>query len=379
MKNLKRVTLLIETSRAFGRDLLTGIVRYSKLHGPWSFYREPRGLKSAIPHLEKWEADGIIMRNTPISKKLLDFNLPVITVLHYQKKDSLLATVQTDSNGISVLAAKHLINRGFQSFAFCGFSDLDWSIERQNSFNKYLADLNYDVYNYTPKKNLTIQKEQARIAEWISNLPKPIGIMTCNDDRGQHVLEACKLSETHVPEEVAVIGVDNDMLICDLCDPPLTSIALNTTEAGYKTAELMDRLMSGEEMNGQLILVSATHVVRRQSTDILAIDDNNIVQAITYIKENLKEKISVNDVINATSLSRRSLENKFRKLIGRTIMQEVRRQRIEQISKLLIETDMSISEIASTFNFTEMEHISRYFRKEKLMSMREFRKRLNRC
>ena len=100
MKNLKRVTLLIETSRAFGRDLLTGIVRYSKLHGPWSFYREPRGLKSAIPHLEKWEADGIIMRNTPISKKLLDFNLPVITVLHYQKKDSTVPTVQTDSDGI---------------------------------------------------------------------------------------------------------------------------------------------------------------------------------------------------------------------------------------------------------------------------------------
>lgn len=379
MKNLKRVTLLIETSRAFGRDLLTGIAKYSKLHGPWSFFREPRGLKSAIPHLEKWEADGIIMRNTPISKKLLDFNLPVITVLHYQEKASKLPTVQTDSEGIAILAAKHLMNRGFNNFAFCGFSDLDWSIERQNSFSRYLEKLGYKVINYLPKKNVSMQKEQSNISKWLSELPKPIGVMACNDDRGQHVLEACKLAEINVPEEIAVIGVDNDTLICDLCDPPLTSIALNTVDAGYKSAKLMDKLMSGEKMKGQIILVSPTHVVRRQSTDIFAINDQNIINALSFIKENFKNKISVSDIIKVTSLSRRSFENRFHKIIGRSIMEEVRRQRVEQITKLLIETDMSISEIASTFNFTEIEHISRYFKKEKHISMREFRKRLKRC
>jgi LacI family transcriptional regulator len=379
MKKLKRVTLLIETSRAFGRELLTGIARYSKIHGPWSFYREPRGLKSALPHLEKWEADGIIMRNTPVSKKMLDFNVPVITVLHYQKNDSGFPTVQTDSEAISELAAKHLMNRGFRNFAFCGFKDLDWSLERENHFKNYLKNFGHNSFLYSPLKNISVQKELNRIADWLQELPKPVGIMACNDDRGQHILEACKLAELHVPEEIAVIGVDNDTLICDLCDPPLSSIALNTIEAGYKTAELMDNLMNGEKMGGQLILVSPTHVVKRQSTDILAINDENLVKALSFINSNAKERISVNDVVNVTALSRRSLENKFKAILGRSVMEEVRRIRIDQISKMLIETELSISEIASAFNFTEIEHISRYFRKEKMMSMRDFRKRLKRC
>lgn len=379
MKKIKRVTLLIETSRAFGRDLLKGIARYSKIHGPWSFFRETRGLKSAIPHLKRWEADGIIMRNTPISSKLLDFKLPVITVLHYQKKDSQIPIVQTDSKAISELAAQHLVNRGFNHFAFCGFKNLDWSTEREKSFHDFLSGKGFEIKLYLPPQKMSFQKELNRIASWLKELPKPIGIMACNDDRGQHLLEACKVAELRVPEEVAIIGVDNDTLICDLGDPPLTSIALNTVEAGYKTAELMDRLMSGEIMKGQFILVSPTHVVKRQSTDILAIEDVNLVKALVFIKSNSREKISVDDVVDKTSLSRRSLENRFQQFLGRSIMEEVRRIRVEQISSMLIETDLSISEIASSFNFTDVEHISRYFRNEKKMSMREFRKRILRC
>lgn len=379
MKDLKRVTLLIETSRAFGRDLITGIARYSKLNGPWSFFRDPRGLKTAIPHIERWEADGIIMRNTPISKKLLDFNIPVITVLHYQEKDSKLPIVKTIGSSMSIMAANHLKNQGFSNFAFCGFGDLDWSLERQKSFIDFLSKFGFEVSVYSPSKSLSIQKEHIKISKWISSLPKPIGIMACNDDRGQHILEACKTAEVHVPEEVAVIGVDNDTLICDLCDPPLTSIALNTIDAGFKTAELMDRLMNGEKMNGQLIPVSATHVVKRQSTDILAVDDKNLINALLYIRENARERISVSDVVNSTSLGRRNLEGKFKQILNRSIMEEARRIRIEQISKILLETDLSITEITSAFSFTEIEHISRYFRKEKNMSMREFRKQFKRC
>ena len=138
MPKIPKVILLIETSRAFGRDLLTGIAKYSKLHGPWSFYREPRGLKSAIPHIENWEADGIIMRNSPISKNLLNLKIPTIAVLHYQKNASPIPTVQTNSKNIANLAAQHLLNRGFQNFAYCGFKDLDWSIEREKYFSEII-------------------------------------------------------------------------------------------------------------------------------------------------------------------------------------------------------------------------------------------------
>jgi len=379
MSKLPRIILLLETSRAFGRDLLTGIARYSRLHGPWSFFREPRGLKSAIPHIENWDADGIIMRNTAISEKLLNLNLPVITVLHYQKKLSVFPSVKTDSESIAILAARHLLNRGFKNFAYCGYSNLDWSDNRRDGFINFLKSYGYSTFVYHQQKKISLQKEQSLLAEWIKKLPKPVGIMTCNDDRGQHILEACKIANLHVPEEVTVIGVDNDTLICDLCDPPLTSIALNTVEAGYQAAQLMDKLMSGEKMDGQQILVAPTHVVKRHSTDIMAVEDQNVVKALSFINGNYREKITVNDVVQVTSLSRRSLETRIKKLLGRSIMEEVRRIRIDQMSKLLIETDMSISEITASFNFIEAEHISRYFRKEKSMSMREFRNRLKNC
>jgi LacI family transcriptional regulator len=233
--------------------------------------------------------------------------------------------------------------------------------------------MGYSVDVYSPLKNISFQKEQLRIAGWLSSLPKPVGILACNDDRGQHVLEACKLADINVPEDVAVLGVDNDTLICDLCDPPLSSVSLGTIQAGFEASKLLDRLMNGEKMNGQIISVPATHIVKRQSTDILAINDKNIVNALLYIKANFKEKIKVDEVVKATALGRRNLERKFKKVLGRSILEEITRARIEHISKLLIETDLRISEIMSTVNFSEIQHLSRYFRKEKSMSMRDFR------
>ena len=203
--------------------------------------------------------------------------------------------------------------------------------------------------------------------------------MACNDDRGHHVLEACKIAELRVPEDVAVIGVDNDILVCEMCDPPLSSIALNTESAGYETAELLDKLMRNTEMCGQEILVAPTHVVSRHSTDIFAIKDENVVKALCFIFKNIRRKIIVEDIVKVTSLSRRSLETKFKKNLGRSIMDEVRRMRIGIISKLLIETDLSIAEICNTFSFIDMDHIARYFKKEKESGCVNSGKRGNIC
>ena len=161
---------------------------------------------------------------------------------------------------------------------------------------------------------------------------------------------------------------------CDLFNfIALSSVALNTEYAGYYAAELLDRLMQGEPARGQEILVTATHIVKRQSTDILAIDDANVAEAIRYIKQNAKNKLHVDDVVSQTSLCRRNLESRFNKIIHRSIQKEIRRVRTDFISQLLIETDLSISEITSVFNFIDVEHISRYFRKEKGVGLREFR------
>ncbi len=377
MNKIPKVILLLETSRAFGRGLLYGIARYSKLNGPWSFYREPRSLKTAIPHLANWNANGIIMRNSMISRQLMGLALPTIMVLHETSRSGDSPVVVTDCESIVQLAAEHLLSRGLRHFAYCGVDEFYWSENRKQFFRRIMDAAGFRMHVYERPRGKKIgswEDEQSSIGAWILTLPKPIGIMTCNDDRGQHVLEACKVSGFRVPEDVAVIGVDNDALLCDLSDPPLTSVALNTESAGYYTAELLDRLMKGEPMNGQEIVVKATHVVVRQSTDVLAIDDANVAAAIRYIRQNAKKKILVDDVVFQTSLGRRSLEGHFRDAIHRSIQEEIRRVRTEQISKMLIETTMPISEITSVFNFTDVEHISRYFRREKGIGPREYRK-----
>ncbi len=374
---MPKVILLLETSRAFGRGLLYGIARYSKLHGPWSFYREPRSLQSAIPRLAKWNANGIIMRNSVISRQLMDLKLPTIMVLHETSRFGDLPVVTTDCRSIVLLAAEHLLNKGLRHFAYCGIDEFHWSENRKEYFRAIMNDAGFAIHVYERPRSRKIRSwedEQSSIEEWLSTLPKPIGIMTCNDDRGQHVLEACKIRGFRIPEDVACIGVDNDALLCDLSDPPLTSVALNYESAGYYMAELLDRLMKGEPMQGQEIYVRATHVVVRQSTDILAIDDANVAAAIRFIRQNARKKIFVDDVVFQTSLSRRSLEGHFREVIHRSIQEEIRRVRTEQISKMLIETNMPISEITSVFNFTDVEHISRYFRREKGVGPREYRK-----
>jgi Transcriptional regulators len=374
---MKKIILLVETSREFGRQLICGIARYSRINGPWSFYREPSGLKSSIPKLATWEADGIIMRNSQIKKAILDLHLPTILVLHDTNRPDYLPAVVTDSKSIAKMASEHLISKGLKNFAFCGFDNFEWSNARKYQFKSFIEETGNRIYLYEQSANMKIQNwknEQGRVLKWIQSLPKPIGIMTCNDDRGQHILEVCKLSGLKVPEDVAVIGVDNDPMICELGDPPLTSIALNAEPAGFRAAQLLDDIMNGEKMCGQDILVTATHLVQRQSTDLLAVNDEEVAKALRFIKQNAKNKILVNDVANSTLLSRRNLELRFRKAIHRSIQQEIRSVRVEWIIKYLLETDLTIAEIISLFNFSDIAHISRYFKKEKGIRLKEFRK-----
>jgi LacI family transcriptional regulator len=374
---MKKIILLVETSREFGRNLICGIARYSRLYGPWSFYREPTGLKSSIPKLTTWGADGIIMRNSLIKKELLNLKLPTILVVHDSNRPSYLPAVITDSQVISKVAGEHLISKGLKNFAFCGFDNYEWSNARKLHFKNYIEEAGFKAYIYNLSKKEKLQSwknEQSQVLNWIKLLPKPVGIMACNDDRGQHILEVCKLLSLKVPEDVAVVGVDNDPMICELGDPPLTSIALNTEPAGYAAAQLLDEIINGKKMCGQEILVTATHLVQRQSTDILAINDSEVVKALRFIKQNAKDKLLVDDVVEHTLLNRRSLEIRFRKTIHRSIQQEIRRVRVEWISKLLLETDLPISEIIALFNFTDIEHISRYFKREKGTGLKQFRK-----
>ena len=376
-EDMKRIVLLVESSRQFGRQLIMGIARYSRLNGPWSFYKEPIDLKSSIPRLAGWKPDGIIMRDSLITKELLKLKIPTILAIHNSSYPPNLPVIKTDSRSIAKMASEHLMEKGFKHFAFCGFDSYDWSNERKLFFCRFNNEAGYDTHIYSSPKSIKPQdweKEQRHVSEWIKTLPKPVGILACNDDRGQHILEVCKLIGFKVPDDVAVVGVDNDPMICETGDPPLTSIALNVESAGYETAKLLDQLINKKKIKGVQIMVSPSHIVQRQSSDILAVDNPEVASAIRFIKENAKSKILVRDVVKMTNMSRRTLEKQFRKTIHRSIYDEIRSMRVEWISKLLIETDLPISQITSLFNFTDVEHISRYFKKEKGIGLREFRK-----
>ena len=177
------------------------------------------------------------------------------------------------------------------------------------------------------------------MCKWLISLPKPIGLMASSDEQGAQVIEACKVAGIAVPEEVAVLGVDDDDLVCDLSESSMSSIALNTEKVGYEAAELMARLLKGEPMQNQVITVSGLHVVERQSTDILMIENQYVAKALQFIRKNSNVTITVDDVIASGPLARRTLEERFRKHVKRSILQEIRRVRIERVCRLITETN----------------------------------------
>lgn len=381
MPKIPKIILLIESSRVSGRDLLRGIAEYARHHGPWSFYWEPGGLEKAWPQLKQLDADGIILRDLEKVEEVLAYGLPAIVVGHSQQEIPGLANVITDSEAIGRMAAEHLLQCGLRQFAFCGVEAMPWSLLRGESFSRRIGEAGCPTHFYpapTGAAQRSWKNERLFMARWLRTLPRPAGVMACNDDRAQQVIEACKIAGLKVPDEVAIMGADNDQLVCDLSDPPLSSIAINFERAGFESARLLDQMIKGHRKSYQKILVQPTRVVARQSTDILTIEDPAVGKALRFIRLHAKEPLDVLAVVTATGLSRRVLEKRFRKLLARSILSEIRQVRVDQICRLLVETNQSVSQIALSLGYTGIEHVARYFRKEMGMTPLAYRKRFGR-
>jgi LacI family transcriptional regulator len=377
MPDSPKVIILLETSREYGRLLQFGITKYSYFHGPWTFYREPGGRDRILPQLSDWGANGIIahVNDKKMAKKILETDIPAV-IKGYNMEG--MPIIDTDNDAICKMGAEHLLERGFKNFAFCGFDDKYWSNQRAEVFEKRIAKEGYEFFRYSQPKDKAHRswaKEISFLADWLKTLPKPIGIMTCVDERSSHVMQACKIANLDVPNEVAIIGVDNDELICRLSNPQLSSVALGAERAGYEAAELLDKLMSGKKVKNTKIITRPTHVVTRQSTDVLATQDIMVAKAIQFIHANSNEPIQVSDVVAAVPMSRRTLQLRFRRVLGRSILDEIRRARVDQISEMLVKTNMSVSNIALTLGFTGIDHIARFFRKQKGISPLVYRKK----
>jgi len=384
LKNLKKVLLLVDTSIKFGRELLLGVAECSRLHGSWVLYhnlpsyRKKNDSRMSSSRLK--EFDGAIVFDLAVHSRLFEeiikAGMPAV-VKSMREKIPGLANIITDNETTGRMAAEHLLRCRLRHFAYCGLDDIYWSRERGKSFSKRLKEAGFETYFYKqPKTELQRlwENEQIIIADWLKSLPKPVGLMACSDGRGQGVIEACKIAGLCVPDDVAVIGVDNDDMVCELCHTPLSSIDRNTKKVGCRSAELLDKFMSGEKMSDQAVILRPTHIVTRQSTDILAIKDSEVIKAVRFIRQHSREAIQVGEVANAIGISRRVLERRFRRALDRSVHDEIKHVRIDQISRMLVETDLSVLQIALAFGYSGADHIDRYFRKEKQMSLLAYRK-----
>jgi LacI family transcriptional regulator len=372
------IALVIETSLASGRDILCGIGRYVREHGPWSIYHEPRSLEESVPRwLRNWDGDGIIARvqNTQIAQAVVSTGIPAVDVLGVIRRPE-LPLAHVDNGAIARLAAEHFLERGFRHFGFCGLEGINWSDERRDAFCQAVAEAGSECLLYMLRGGWgTWEDEQDHLAAWVRSLPRPCAVMACNDPRGQKVLEACRRSGVRVPDEVAVVGVDNDAPICSISDPPLSSVVPDHERVGYEAAKLLDRVRAGEAGAGAAVYVSPGGLVSRQSSDVLALVDHEVADAIAFIREHACLGLGVNEVCRELALSRSTLQRRFRSLLGHTIHDEIMRVRLKRAQELLAETDMPIATIARRCGFGRQQYLGFVFRTRLGLTPASFRRR----
>jgi LacI family transcriptional regulator len=369
--DVPKVALLVETARSFGRDFLTGIARFARHHGPWIFHITPGDFEQIVPKMKQWGGTGIIARipDERVARAVLAANLPTIALglTDEQMRSGPLAhlsEVSSDASRVAELATEHLLERQLKHFAYVGVEGRAWSRRRGEAFAQRLRAAGFEPHTYpNPKHNRNRQweRELEIMASWLRRLPLPVGLFACNDDRGRQVLEACRSAGLRVPEEVAVLGVDNDAVFCELADPPLSSIALNAETAGYRAAELLDGMMRGRITQPRKVPVEAIAVVRRRSTDVVAVDDGDVAEALQFIRREKGRGLSVAMVAGEVAVSRRHLERRFRETMGRTILEEIQLARIEHAKHLLLETKYPISKVAQLSGFGSAGYFVQFF------------------
>lgn len=373
MSTIPKIALLLETSRGYGRGLLRGIVRYSRLHGPWALVVSAGHFGEQLPRDDWWGARGIITRfsSLKVARQIQAAGIPAVSLEASFEKFATahashgLCQIRTASPAIARMAAEHLLERGFRHFGYCGLEDCSWSHVREEVFSRTVAQSGHscDVYRSGRHRQRGKQKrKQAPLVKWLKMLPKPVGIMACNDDRGNRVLEACATARLQVPDEVAVVGVDNDELLCELSTPPLSSVDLNLESAGYEAAALLDKLMSGRVCGYHEVSVTPRQVIERRSTDVVAQEDRIVAVALRFIRDRACHPIQVPDVVTHTGLSRRALERRFSAAIGRTILEELTHCRLDRAKRLLLETDLSVERVATAAGFPMPRRMTHAFR-----------------
>lgn len=381
----KNVALLIESSRSYGRSLLRGIAQYSRTKGDWSLLHEEMTIDAGLPSwLEESEADGVIARvDDHIIDPLRGLNVPVVDV-RCRRNYPGIPRVDTDERAVARLVFEHLWQRGFRRFAFCGYRGAHFSEIRLSCFREMVSAENCPLSVYetdgVPEASLTSIERSGvldvePLSAWLSGLQPPTGLFVCNDIRGQQALNACRKLGISVPDDLGVIGVDDDDAICPLSDPPLSSVRPNAEHVGYRAAETLADLMNGKAPSENTEYIAPTGVAQRLSTQVIAVDDREVAQACRFIRENAGNGIDIGEVAQLTGLSRRQLERRFRLALNRTPHEEITAAQVTRVKQLLTDTDLSLEQLAPLAGYDYKERLSAVFKRETGETPGQYRQR----
>ncbi len=366
-----RVLLIFDTRLEEAAAMLRGIAEYERSHGVWEVFFDDMARAESDPDwLLGNEWSGVISRHTTpmLAEACVERNIPLVD-LNDTPAFAGIAKIRPANVSIGRLGAEHLMDAGFRHFAFSGFTREGWSRERRKGFVDALAAAGFacEVHEVEYPGNLTPEwdrHQQASLAEWLRQLPASTAVMACNDLRALQVLAAANALALRIPDELAVLGANNDAIRCELAQPSLSSVATNPVQAGRQAAELLARLMAGPRDGTPVDLrLEPLGVVPRRSTDVLAVADKGVAAAIAYIRAHACEGINVDQVLRHAAMSRAQIEKKFRQHLGRSPQAEIRRVQINRIRQLLIETDLPLKRIAEMTGFEYMEYMSAVFKR----------------
>ena len=376
----RQVLLVIESSRESGRQFIAGVSDYAQHFGPWRFHWQPQGLNGLARPLGKLWCDGVILRDVADLAAVRAAGVPAIVLGHAKRRVKGAVFVGVDDEAVSQVVTSHLRQRGFRNFAFCGYRGVPWSESREESYSRVLRQEGFRVaclrVPLEAEHGLGTAGAREQLKDWFQKLPRPVGLMAANDDLGEQVIELCKEAGIRVPDDCAVVGVDNDPVVCGLSDPPLSSVNIHFRQAGYRAAATLDRLMHGNPPPDWSIHAEAGDLVERQSSNRIAVEDPAVARALRFIHNQGRGPVSVAEIARESGVSRRILEQRFRQELSQSVLQVHRAVRAAHIARLLTETDLSLAEVAEQCAFTQFSHLTRFFRAMRGETPSAFRKRL---
>lgn len=376
-----RVLLIFDPRIEETAAILHGITEIGHQVGPWAYFFDDEA-RAAVDRGWLCENDwaGVISRHTTpmLVETCRERRIPLVD-LNDSPANHGITKIRPANPSIGRIGAEHLLNGGFRNFAFCGYDNTNWSQERCAGFTQAIKQAGFTclVHNTSYPGVLSPEwdrSEAQKLTEWFKQLPLPTAIMTCHDMRALQVLAAANNAGLRVPEDVAILGVNNDTIRCELATPPLSSVATSPTVAGRKAAELLARIMAGDETAKTEIRIEPDGVVVRRSSDMLAVPDKGVAAALRFIREHACDGINVDQVLPHAAMSRAQIEKKFREYLGRSPQAEIRRVQVLKIRQLLAETELPLKHIAELTGFEYMEYMSYVFKRAVGMSPGAYRR-----